>query len=205
MVVDEHRTVAELFEVALSARPDVGAVLATHDAEEAVAQLDSFEPAAVLVDARAKLSVDDGPGAEIRAAAPQAAVVVLVGVPSAPVVRAALHAGAVQRPEARRPPRGARRRGRRRPRARRIHPDLVHVLVDDGPVPMVMLTPREEQVLQRLSDGQSPAAISRELGVSLGTTRGHVKSVLQKLGAHSQLEAVSQARRLGLLHDIQSS
>jgi DNA-binding CsgD family transcriptional regulator len=33
------------------------------------------------------------------------------------------------------------------------------------------------------------------------TSRGHIKSILNKLGAHSQLEAVAEARRRGLLHD----
>jgi DNA-binding CsgD family transcriptional regulator len=37
------------------------------------------------------------------------------------------------------------------------------------------------------------------LGMSTNTCRGHVKSILAKLGAHSQLEAVATATRLGLL------
>jgi DNA-binding CsgD family transcriptional regulator len=35
--------------------------------------------------------------------------------------------------------------------------------------------------------------------ISIYTARGHVKSVLRKLGAHSQLEAVAVARKLGLV------
>jgi DNA-binding NarL/FixJ family response regulator len=52
------------------------------------------------------------------------------------------------------------------------------------------LTPRELEVLQQLGHGASVPSISRDLGISLATCRGHVKSVLTKLGAHSQLEAV---------------
>ena len=52
------------------------------------------------------------------------------------------------------------------------------------------LTPRELEVLQQLGHGASVPTISRDLGISLATCRGHVKSVLTKLGAHSQLEAV---------------
>jgi DNA-binding NarL/FixJ family response regulator len=56
--------------------------------------------------------------------------------------------------------------------------------------PIPELTPRELQVLQMLGSGAGAHVIARELGISLATCRGHVKNVLAKLGAHSQLEAV---------------
>lgn len=63
----------------------------------------------------------------------------------------------------------------------------------------LVLTRRECQVLGMLADGQSPAAIAGRLAISVYTARGHVKKVLRKLGAHTQLEAVAVARRLGIL------
>jgi DNA-binding CsgD family transcriptional regulator len=45
----------------------------------------------------------------------------------------------------------------------------------------------------------APKAIARVLGISLNTCRGYVKSLLSKLGASSQLEAVLKAQQLGLL------
>lgn len=65
---------------------------------------------------------------------------------------------------------------------------------DAGP-----LTARERQVLELLSEGSDLKAISRTLGISLHTTRGHVKNLLSKLDAHSQLEAVITATRRGYL------
>ena len=41
-------------------------------------------------------------------------------------------------------------------------------------------------------------AIAQRLGISLNTCRGYVKTMLRKLGAHSQLEAVAIASRQGL-------
>ena len=41
-----------------------------------------------------------------------------------------------------------------------------------------------------LGAGAGAHVIARELGISVATCRGHVKNVLVKLGAHSQLEAV---------------
>ena len=61
------------------------------------------------------------------------------------------------------------------------------------------LTRRELEVLSLLADGFSPPAIATELVISIYTARGHVKNVLRKLGAHSQLEAVAMARKLRLV------
>jgi DNA-binding CsgD family transcriptional regulator len=63
------------------------------------------------------------------------------------------------------------------------------------------LTEREAEVLGCLSQGLDPQTISRRLGISVHTCRGHVKSILGKLEAHSQLEAVVKAMRLGLVPD----
>jgi DNA-binding NarL/FixJ family response regulator len=61
------------------------------------------------------------------------------------------------------------------------------------------LSQRELSVLNRLADGRDVTSISRDLSISTHTCRGHVKSVLSKLGAHSQLEAVIIAVRMGLI------
>ena len=61
------------------------------------------------------------------------------------------------------------------------------------------LTERETQVLRLLGDGMGPQAIALDLGLSVHTVRGHVKSILAKLNVHSQLEAVSLAVANGWL------
>ncbi|MFN0028519.1 MAG: response regulator [Acidimicrobiales bacterium] len=68
----------------------------------------------------------------------------------------------------------------------------------DGPA-VPHLTRRELDVLLLLAEGVDLGAASRRLGLSVHTGRGYVKSILRKLDAHSQLEAVAVARRLGLL------
>jgi DNA-binding NarL/FixJ family response regulator len=67
------------------------------------------------------------------------------------------------------------------------------------------LTPREHEVLLLLGRGLDPTNIARELGLSIHTARGHVKRILAKLGAHSQLEAVIIAVQLGLLPQLGQS
>lgn len=61
------------------------------------------------------------------------------------------------------------------------------------------LTARERETLSLLADGAGAEQISTRLGVARNTARNHVQHVLDKLGACSKLEAVSIARREGLL------
>lgn len=51
------------------------------------------------------------------------------------------------------------------------------------------LTPREQEILCLLAEGQSNKAIARNLGISDGTVKLHVKAVLRKLNVHSRVEA----------------
>jgi PAS domain S-box-containing protein len=62
-----------------------------------------------------------------------------------------------------------------------------------------MLTPRQLEVLELLAEGKSVREIGKELYLSEATVRNHVRSLLQALGAHSQLEALARARQAGLL------
>jgi NarL family two-component system response regulator LiaR len=60
--------------------------------------------------------------------------------------------------------------------------------------PLEVLTPRERDVLMRLAQGQRPAEIASELGMSAHTVRTHTNKIFAKLGVHSRLEAVTVAR-----------
>ena len=68
-----------------------------------------------------------------------------------------------------------------------------------GPAAQVTLTRREADVLRLMGQGLDPQAISPVLGITLNTCRGYQKTLMAKLGAHSQLEAVVIGTRLGLL------
>ncbi len=60
------------------------------------------------------------------------------------------------------------------------------------------LTPREQEILAHLADGQSNKAIARSLNITDGTVKLHVKSILRKLGVHSRVEAAVIAVEHGL-------
>jgi DNA-binding NarL/FixJ family response regulator len=68
-----------------------------------------------------------------------------------------------------------------------------------GSEPPAGLTRREQDVLSLMGEGLDPHAIAKALRISLHTCRGYQKSLMAKLHAHSQLEAVVLAARRGIL------
>ncbi len=81
-------------------------------------------------------------------------------------------------------------------------PDSRHALdrkgtADEKNVPD--LTRRQSDVLRLLAQGYSNEEIAKRLFLSVFTVRSHVQSILEKLGVHSKVEAVSRAFRDGLI------
>lgn len=61
------------------------------------------------------------------------------------------------------------------------------------------LTPRENQVLDRLILGNTPAQIGQHFGTAEGTVRQQVKSIYRKLQVKSRVQLMRRARELQLL------
>src|SRR3990170_817483 len=61
------------------------------------------------------------------------------------------------------------------------------------------LSRRQIEVLQLLAEGVQAQTIAARLGIAEATARNHIAAVLRRLGCHSQLEAVAEARRLELI------
>ena len=70
--------------------------------------------------------------------------------------------------------------------------------ISDKDTPFSELTPREREILCLLAEGQSNKMIARNLGISDGTVKLHVKSILRKLNVHSRVEAAVIAVEKGL-------
>lgn len=64
--------------------------------------------------------------------------------------------------------------------------------------PLSDLTPREKEIIRHLAEGQSNKAIARDLGISDGTVKLHVKAILRKLNVRSRVEAAVIAVEQGL-------
>lgn len=61
------------------------------------------------------------------------------------------------------------------------------------------LTERERDILDKMALGLTNRNIAEETFLSVNTVRNYTQSILTKLGAHSKLEAVSLAVRLGVI------
>jgi two-component system nitrate/nitrite response regulator NarL len=88
-----------------------------------------------------------------------------------------------------------------------VAPDMAGVLAkvvqgdvpaEQGRSPFSILTRREREILCHLAAGRSNKAIARELDISDGTVKLHVKSILRKLEVHSRVEAAVIAVERGL-------
>jgi DNA-binding NarL/FixJ family response regulator len=80
---------------------------------------------------------------------------------------------------------------------RRIPPEIAAELADH--VTDDALSDREVDVLRRVATGNSNKIIASQLNVSEATVKGHMKSILTKLGANDRTHAVTIAMKRGFL------
>jgi PAS domain S-box-containing protein len=69
------------------------------------------------------------------------------------------------------------------------------VYFEQGP----RLTGRQRETLSLLAAGLSTAEVARRLNLSPETIRNHLRNASRELNAHTRLEAIAAAQRLGLL------
>lgn len=206
LIVDDHRTFTDLVCLALGEEPDLDCVGSAHDAATARDQIATHLPDLVLMDVA--LGGDDGIDltTELLRAYPDLRVVILTAHGDAEVLRRAAAAGACALlPKGGSLPELLDALRHAHCGELFVHPRLLRALVVETPsathrsMLAPQLTPRETVVLQLLNDGRQVSDIARHLGITVHTCRGYVKSLLSKLGAHSQLEAVVVAGKFGLV------
>lgn len=61
------------------------------------------------------------------------------------------------------------------------------------------LTPRETDVLRLIASGTGNAEIAKSLHIGLGTVKGHIRDILEKLAAADRTQAAVLALRRGLI------
>jgi DNA-binding CsgD family transcriptional regulator len=90
---------------------------------------------------------------------------------------------------------------------RQLIDDLMHRLagtmrahgMEDEPMLAVNLTPRELDVITQVAIGCSNAEAGERLGVGESTVKSYLHAAMRKLGARNRVEAVTAARRAGLI------
>ena len=204
LVVDDHRTFAELLSGALAAS-GMDALGTAHTAAEAVAMVRELQPDIVVMDI--EMPREDGLAAtrRIREVSPRTVVAVVTAHRDPDWVVRAAQAGA----SAFIPKDGSLAEmievlGRVQAGQMLVAPSTFASGVIPSPRSgradtRPSLTRREQEVLDCLGRGMQVKMIARVLGITLETCRGYVKSLHAKLGARSQLEAVVKAQQFGLL------
>jgi two-component system response regulator DesR len=77
-----------------------------------------------------------------------------------------------------------------------VDPGLAAAALSQGENP---LTAREREVLQAARRQGTVAELAAVLHLSPGTTRNHLSTIMQKLDAHSRIEAIRVAEERGWL------
>lgn len=203
LVVDDHRTFTDLLEVAIEREPDLRCVGSARGVAEVLALLRAVPVDVVIMD----YQLEDGDGVaatrQVLAEHPHVRVVMLTAHGHQSLIRDAARAGVCcllpkngSLPELLTAIRTSSRDGFA------VHPRLMRFLaaVPEPQVVVPSLSPREDEVLQLLARGLEVQSVAARLGIRVSTCRGYVKMLLTKLDAHSQLEAVVTAQRLGLVH-----
>jgi two-component system, NarL family, response regulator LiaR len=84
-------------------------------------------------------------------------------------------------------------------------PKIAHVVLrrfGPGATPVATespLTPRETDVLRLVADGVGNAEIAERLHIGLGTVKGHIRDILEKLAASDRTHAAVLALRKGYI------
>jgi DNA-binding NarL/FixJ family response regulator len=189
--------------VALRSAEGIEVLAVVHDLKSAIIAVNEHKPDVVIAD----YHLPDGTGADlaraVRGSLPDTSVLVLTADPSAVTLNDVARSGAV----------GHMTKGRgltevvdsvRSAASGEIlfaPSELQRLLLESASSRKIVepLTSRELEVLRLLASGTSTTAAAESLGISTATLRAHVQAVLRKLGAHSRLEAVAEAARLGLV------
>jgi DNA-binding NarL/FixJ family response regulator len=210
LLVEDHQLVAEGIQALLDREDDIKVIGVAGTVRDAVAMSAADSPDVVVMDFR----LPDGNGAQageaIRSRRPHPSLVFVSGDDSEDALLLAVQAGAsVFLPKSRassevvtavRKAAG----GEMLIPANQLADLLVRVRERSQEQAERLrlraeFTPRQREVLLLMAEGLDNKTIGRELGLRLTTIRSYVQDILEKLDAHSKLEAVATAARHDLL------
>jgi DNA-binding NarL/FixJ family response regulator len=199
LIADDHTVLRDGLAAIIEQEPDMDVVAEAGDGRQAVEFWKKQRPDITLMDLR--MPGLEGVDAiyEIRAADPNARIIVLTTFDGDEDIYRALRAGAksyllkdVRREELFQC-------------IREVHagktfvPPAVAAKLAER-LPGDELTPREFEVLQLLAEGKPNKLIGVAMAITEVTVKSHVQSLFKKLNVLSRTEAIAVANRRGLLH-----
>jgi len=66
----------------------------------------------------------------------------------------------------------------------------------------VVLSPRQQQVVQALAEGYTTKQIAYNLGISQRTVMAHIQATKERFGTYTRAQTVSRAQSLGLIQVV---
>lgn len=209
LLVDDHAVVRTGLRMLLEGESDIEIVGEADDASEALNQISQLEPDVVLMD----IGLPDMSGIDatrsIKQLAPSTAVVALTIHEDEEYFFQMLDAGASGYVPKRAAPEELLTAIRVTAQGEvYLYPSLAKLLVKDYLTQATLpknqallngLTPRENEVLTLLADGESNNEIADQLSISPKTVARHRENIMGKLNLHSRAELVKYAIRKGII------
>src|SRR5271163_2478384 len=201
LIADDHTVVRDGLVAIVKQERDMDVVAETGDGRRAVELWKKHKPDVTLMDLR--MPELDGVNAiyEIRAAEPNARVIVLTTFDGDEDIYRGMRAGAksyllkdVRREELFQCIRDVHA-------GRTFVPPAIACKLAER-LNAEVLTPRELEVLRLVADGKPNKLIGSDLAITEVTVKSHVQSVFRKLNVLSRTEAIAVANRRGLLRSM---
>ncbi len=207
LLVDDHEIVRTGLRAVFELEPDIEVVAEAADAPGALRAALAARPDVVLMDIR--METGDGISAcrDLKAALPEAKVLMLTSFGTEEAVVSSIMAGAsgfLLKNTGRDALVGAVRalaagQSLLDPAVTgQVMRRLVSLANDAGPGELAELTAREREVLALVAEGKTNREIAAALVISEATARNHVSHIFEKLGLSRRSEAAALAARLGL-------
>ncbi len=201
LLVDDHEMVADCLAAVVDTEPGLEVVGTAGGVAECLRLARGLRPDVVVMDLRLSDSEADRGGLEatrrLRTTLPDVSVVMLTAHPDPQVAREALDAGCCGIVAKRARLDELLAAIRAAADGRTWFPD--EAIAPAPPAAGANLSAREREVLTLMASGRSTGDIAQELGLSVHTTRNHIRNLMAKLGVHSRLDAVMVAARCGLV------
>jgi DNA-binding NarL/FixJ family response regulator len=207
LLADAHQLLARSLALVLGSEPAIEVLGTAATADETLSAIRITQPDVLLVSYFLLHAENGRLAAALRAEAPDVKLLVLIATPDRMTVSQCVDAGAVGCISRDQMPEVVVDAITRASAGEMVFPPrtLVEILAstrtlqreqESVPAP---IRRREREVLQGLATGASVEETADRLSISSHTVRTHLKNAMAKLAAHSRLEAVLRAHRLGLI------